>query len=101
MSSVQSLFESFIIMIVCLFSSVIITEFVLAPGELVENQLVSNGISDAPPEWHAMDGVDSLWSYGYFLTYFLDFYAIGQFVWTCIRKQRYDIYGNPISEGEF
>jgi len=98
MSSIESLFKSFIIMLVCLFSSVMITQFILMPAELVRTELVKTGISDAPPEWGGMGISDFTLSLGYFLTYFLDFYAVGQFVWTSVRRQRYDVYGNPVVE---
>lgn len=100
MSSIESLFKSFIIMLVCLFSSVMITQFILMPAELVRTELVKTGIADAPPEWGGMGISDFTLSLGYFLTYFLDFFAVGQFIWTAVRRQKYDVYGNVISEGD-
>lgn len=100
MSSAESLFKSFVILVVCLLSSVIITMFILAPSEIVQKEIMNTGMGDAPPEWGAQThkDIDFYMSLGYFLTYFLDFFGIGQFVWTAVRRQRYDMYGQPIEE---
>ena len=100
MSSVESLFKSFVVMVICLLSSVIITQFILAPSEQVRTEFLKTGVADAPQEWGGQDNSDFALSLGYFLTYFLDFFAVAQFVWTAVRKQRYDVYGNPITEGD-
>lgn len=100
MSSAESLFKSFVVLLVCLFSSVVITQFILLPSEIVRSEFIKTGVADAPPEWGGQDNPDFFLSLGYFLTYFLDFFAVAQFVWTAIRRQKYDIYGQPILEGE-
>lgn len=99
MSSVESLFKSFIVLIVCLISSVIITEFILQSGEMMRTEYIKTGVADSPPEWGGQDNSDFALSLGYFLTYVLDFYAIGQFIWVAVRRQRYDVQGQPIEEG--
>lgn len=98
MSSIESLFKSFIIMLVCLFSSIAITQFILMPAELVRIEFIKTSIADASPEWGGMGISDFTLSLGYFLTYFIDFYAVGQFIWTAVRRQKYDVYGNVIGE---
>lgn len=98
MSSIESLFKSFVVMVVCLFCSVIITMFILMPAELVIVEVQKTGIEDAPIEWKTSDDKDFFLKLGYGLTYFLDFFAVGQFVWTAVRRQKYDVYGQPIEE---
>lgn len=98
MSSAESLFKSFLIMIVCLIVSVSATNYILMPLELARTQIQAAGLADAPPEWSSAGTADNLLSLAYWLTYFLDFFAVGQFIWTCVRKQRYDIYGQPIED---
>ncbi len=99
-SSIASLFKSFVILIICLISSVIITEFILMPAELVIHEVQSTGIEDAPPEWQTSDLIDFTLGAGYFLTYFLDFFAVTQFIYTAVRRQKYDVYGNEIEDEE-
>lgn len=98
MSSAQSLFKSFLILVVCLVCSVAITNFVLMPLEMVQNTLRATGMQDAPPEWSNSGDIDFYVSIAYWLTYFLDFFGVGQFIWVAIRRQRYDIYGNQVEE---
>lgn len=100
MSSAESLFKAFVVMIVCLLSSIIITAYILAPEELVIHEIQKTGLQDVPPEWQTANYNDFFLSLGYFLTYFLDFFAVGQFIWTAVRKQRYDQFGQPIEEGD-
>lgn len=97
MSSAASLWEAFIIMIVCVFASILLV-FVLVPCENMLTGLQSTGLMDVSETWQTADDQEFYISIGYFLTYFLTFYGIGQFIWTAVRRQRYDIYGNPVEE---
>lgn len=97
MSSAASLWQSFVIMIVCVFASLLLI-FALAPAENMITQIQSTGLLDVPEVWQTADDQDFYVSIAYWLTYFLSFFGVGQFVWTAVRRQRYDIYGNEVNE---
>jgi hypothetical protein len=85
-------------MIVCLFAAVLLVFVALMPGELVVKSIQSTGIQDVPEPWQSSSQVEYYISSGYFLSYFLSFFAVGQFIWTAVRRQRYDVYGNLVED---
>ncbi len=98
MSSALSLWESFIIMLVMILISIIATFVILMPFEEVNKQMTLAGVKDVPQEWQSSSNVDFYISAGYWLTYLVDFIAVGQFIWRSVKRQRYDSYGNLIYE---
>lgn len=84
-------------MIICVFASILLV-FALAPAENMLTQIQSSGLMDVPETWQTADNQDFYVSIAYFLTYFLTFFGIGQFVWTAVRRQKYDVYGNLVEE---
>lgn len=97
MSSAASLWESFVIMIICVFASIILV-FVMVPAENILTQIQKAGLMDVPETWQTVDDQDFFVSIAYWLTYFLTFFGIGQFVWTAVRRQKYDVYGNLVED---
>lgn len=98
MSSAESLWESFVIMLLCIFGAILIIFAVGMPTEEANKQLILAGVIDVPQEWQTSDISDFFISIIYWIAYLMGFAGVVQFIYTSVRRTKYDVYGNPIED---
>ena len=91
MSSIGSLINSFVLMIIMLVFGYILG-YVFIATENVHNEFALAGVNDVLPEWQNYDDGVFIIKLQQFIGYVLIFFGVGQFIWTATRKEEI-IYG--------
>lgn len=91
MSSIKSLVESFIVMIILLIFGYVMP-FLFIPTEMLNIEFASSGVYDVLPEWqHYNDGIFFI-KLMYFIGYVIMFFGIAQFIYTATRREEIQTY---------
>lgn len=90
MSSAQSLFEAFIIMMICFIVAVVVLFGVALPYDNMEPVFTQAGLGDVSEQWDTFGDRDFLVTLIYLLDIGIMIFGVGNFVVTAVRRQEYD-----------
>lgn len=94
MSSGKSLFESAIIMIICLAIGFVMNIAILMPVDMIRDNMALAGIYQVDAAWLSSTEENFINYIIYAIAYFIPLYGIIQFIVAAVRRQKYDQYGN-------
>ena len=101
MSSGQSLFEAFGIMLFCLLMGLTLTIVFGTSTDILRNQFLLAGIYNVGGAWveaQQLGSIDTLNNLILAICYFIPLFGVINFLVTCVRRQRYDQYGNQVDD---
>lgn len=95
MSSVRSLFEAFIIMIVCIIIATVLLFAVGIPMDNIFTAFTNANFEDVGSQWDTFEDRDFIITAFYVLDYGIVLIGILNFLATAVRRQEYDDYYIP------
>jgi len=96
MSSGMSLINSFFVMIISIVLAVVLN---VGLGYVMDSMLMrfsSAGMGDVSSAWDPTSMVSFVCNLFYLLIYIVPIFGVGQFIYTAVRRQRYDLYREEI-----
>ncbi len=91
MSSVMSLFDAFIVMIVCILLAGIMVVAFVVPADTINSTLSTSSVyGDVPSSWKNDSGKELLLVADRLIAVFLILIGVGNFLLTAVRRQEVD-----------
>jgi hypothetical protein len=101
MSSGQSLFEAFGVMMICLMLGLLLTISFGVSTDMIRDTFADSGYYNIAGPWvtaQNLGNVEIMNNLILTICYFIPAFGVVNFIITAVRRQRYDMYGNPTDD---
>lgn len=91
MSSAESLWDAFFLMMILIFIAIVLLFAVAIPGDNIIPVMQAAGTEDVSAQWDTFDDREYVQQLIYIVDYALVIIGVGNFIITAARRQRYDL----------
>jgi hypothetical protein len=91
-SSGYSLFSAFFIMMFSIFIGLLIVLSLGSVNDMVKDALIGSGVYDVSSNWGSISDPDNVSNVIYIVGYGIPIMGVVNFLYSAVRRQRYDVY---------